>query len=428
MAHQEPKSKEFLEKEIIRLKKVNEALMDRVERGLGNKSPFSLFEKNVHLSTLVKERTLELEKMTTELENEKNKLSGIIQALPGAIFFFNNTFTVDRYFTTFLEQQFDIQEGIPLEKAIGNNFFDLVKKQVTRLSQNQEVVFFDFLSVSNDLERYYNCSVSSRNKGQFVLYIQDNTEKYLQEKLIKAQEGKILQSSKLASLGEMAAGVAHEINNPLAIINVSANMLKKLLVRNKIQIPAIETCVNNIEGTVSRISKIITVMRAISREPMEFRKEEVPLMDLIHDVFALCGERFKNNEVDLRLKIPDVGLGPTLYCDRVQLSQVLLNLLNNAYDATEGTHNRWIEVQYFEDSSYDMLSVKNSGKKISLDIIPKIFNPFFTTKEVGKGTGLGLSISKSILERHEGNIELRPESENTCFVLKLPKKSLNDHS
>jgi signal transduction histidine kinase len=72
--------------------------------------------------------------------------------------------------------------------------------------------------------------------------------------------------------------------------------------------------------------------------------------------------------------------------------------------------------------------VKNSGSKIPKDIIPKIFNHFFTTKDVGKGTGLGLSISKSILERHEGSIELQTESENTCFVLKLPKKSLKNHS
>lgn len=427
MAQQEPQSKNSLEQEITRLKKVNEALMERVERGLDSQSPFSLFEKNVHLSTLVKERTLELEKLTTELEDEKNKLSGIIQALPGAIFFFNYAYTVDRYFSTFLEHQFDIQEGLSLENAIGNDFFDLVKRQAAKLGQKVEVVFFDFLSVSDDLERYYNCSLSSRNQGQFVLYIQDNTEKYLQEKLIKAQEAKILQSSKLASLGEMAAGVAHEINNPLAIINVSANMLKKLLVRNKIQIPAIETCVDNIEGTVSRISKIITVMRAVSREPMEFRKEEVLLMDLIQDVSALCGEKFKNNEVDLRVKIPD-EFKATLYCDRIQISQVLLNLLSNAYDATEGASVRWIEVQYSEDSSYDLLSVKNSGNKIPKDIVPKIFNPFFTTKDVGKGTGLGLSISKSILERHQGSIELQTESENTCFVLKLPKKSLSDYS
>lgn len=427
MAQQEPNFKNSLEQEITRLKKVNEALMERVERGLDSQSPFSLFEKNVHLSTLVKERTLELEKLTTELEDEKNKLSGIIQALPGAIFFFNNTYTVDRYFSTFLEHQFDIQEGLSLENAIGNDFFDLVKRQAAKLGQKVEVVFFDFLSISDDLERYYNCSLSSRNQGQFVLYIQDNTEKFLQEKLIKAQEAKILQSSKLASLGEMAAGVAHEINNPLAIINVSANMLKKLLVRNKIQIPAIETCVDNIEGTVSRISKIITVMRAVSREPMEFRKEEVLLMDLIQDVSALCGEKFKNNEVDLRVKIPD-EFKATLYCDRIQISQVLLNLLSNAYDATEGASVRWIEVQYSEDSSYDLLSVKNSGNKIPKDIVPKIFNPFFTTKDVGKGTGLGLSISKSILERHQGSIELQTESENTCFVLKLPKKSLSDYS
>lgn len=424
MAQKETKSKEFLEKEIERLMKVNKALMDRVERDVGTRSPFAVFEKNVHLASLVKERTLELEKLTTELENEKTKLSGIIQALPGAIFFFNHHFKVDRVFTTFLEKRFNIHEGGQLDEIIGNDFFSIVKQQVEKISQNLEVVFFDFLQINEDHECYYACSVSSRTKDQYVLYVQDNTEKYLQEKLIKEQEAKILQSSKLASLGEMAAGVAHEINNPLAIINVAANMLGKLLKRNNIAIPAIVTSVETIEVTVARISKIITVMRTISRESMEFRKEEVPFIELIQDVFALCGERFKNNDVDLRLKISNPNQKVPVYCDRVQLSQVLLNLLNNAYDATEETENRWIEVRFSDDSQNDFICIENSGKKIEKNIIPKIFNPFFTTKDVGKGTGLGLSISKSIMDRHHGSIELAPESENTTFILKLPKKNL----
>lgn len=424
MEQKETKSKELLEKEIERLKKVNEALMNRVERDVGTRSPFAIFEKNVHLASLVKERTLELEKLTTELENEKNKLSGIIQALPGAIFFFNHHYKVDRSFTTFLEKRFDIQDGGQLEEIIGSDFFCIVKQQVEKISQNLEVVFFDFLQTKYDQEKYYACSVSSRTQDQYVLYIQDNTEKYLQERLIKEQEAKILQSSKLASLGEMAAGVAHEINNPLAIINVAANMLSKLIKRNNITIPGIVTSVETIEATVARISKIITVMRTISRESIEFRKEEVPFIELIQDVFALCGEKFKNNDVDLRLKISNPNQKIPIYCDRVQLSQVLLNLLNNAYDATEGTEDRWIEVRYSDDSQNDFICIENSGKKIEKSIIPKIFNPFFTTKDVGKGTGLGLSISKSIMDHHHGSIELSPESENTTFILKLPKKNL----
>lgn len=424
MVQKETKSKEFLEKEIERLKKVNEALMNRVERDVGTRSPFAIFEKNVHLASLVKERTLELEKLTTEFENEKNKLSGIIQALPGAIFFFNHHYQVDRSFTTFLEKRFDIQKGSQLEEIIGSDFFYIVKQQVEKISQNLKVAFFDFLQIRNDQERYYACSVSSRTRDQYVLYIQDNTEKYLQERLIKEQEAKILQSSKLASLGEMAAGVAHEINNPLAIINVAANKLSKLLKRNDITIPGIISSVETIEATVARISKIITVMRTISRESMEFRKEAIPFIELIHDVFALCGERFKNNEVDLRLKITNSNQKSSVFCDRVQLSQVLLNLLNNAYDATEGAKERWIEVRFWEDSQNDFICIENSGEKIRKDIVPKIFNPFFTTKEVGQGTGLGLSISKSIMDRHHGSIELAPNSRNTAFILKLPKNNL----
>lgn len=110
-----------------------------------------------------------------------------------------------------------------------------------------------------------------------------------------------------------------------------------------------------------------------------------------------------------------------MHCDRLQNSQVLLNLLNNAYDATDTNEERWIEVEYDENSQFDILTVTNSGPRISNEIISKIFNPFFTTKDVGKGTGLGLSISKSILDRHGGSIDVHPDSLYTSFVLKLPK-------
>lgn len=412
-----------LSKEIERLKKVNSALMDRVEGKLSSeKGPFSLFEKNVNLSAQVKERTNDLEQLTLALKNEKHKLSSIIQTLPGSIIIFDKKFHVDSSFETLIEAKFSSQHGYNLEEVVGQELSDIVRGHVNRIDKNHEVVIFDFYTELNGREVNYMCSVSSRDLHQFVLYIQDNTEKYMQDRVIKNQEAKILQSSKLASLGEMAAGVAHEINNPLAVIDVATDSLKKQIKRNNINNPSISNMVNVIESTVTRISKIITVMRTISRESPNFHKEDVLVMDVINDVFALCAERFKHNNIDLKLSIPPSKVKHLIYCDRIQISQVLLNLLNNAFDAIEGDKNAWIHVGFSENTIHDYITVENSGKRIADDVASKIFNPFFTTKEVGKGTGLGLPISKSIMENHLGSIELTA-SEHTRFLLKLPKRS-----
>ena len=416
----ELKTSEDLEREIERLKKVNESLMDRIERGMGSgSSSFSLFEKNVYLASEVKERTLELEKLTSEIESEKNKLAGIIQALPGDILIFDKDFIVNKSFNSFLVKKFNTKQGLALKQFLGEEFFNLVKSKVNRFDATSRVVFFDHLSGSEENYSYYTCSISSQNKNHYVLYIQDNTEKYLQDQRLKDQEAKILQASKLASLGEMAGGIAHEINNPLTIVNLAASSLKKMLIKNGVSVPGINQNVDIIEKTIQRISKIITGMKILSRESKEFRKESVSFKEIISDVMGLCTEKFKNNGVELRLRASGHEMDSKIYCDRLLISQILINLLNNAYDATEGQNERWVEIG-FSSGEIDIITIKDSGHGIPQHVKAKIFNPFFTTKEIGKGTGLGLSISKSIMENHGGTIELDNDSENTCFVLKLP--------
>ncbi|MEK6579858.1 MAG: HAMP domain-containing sensor histidine kinase, partial [Bdellovibrionota bacterium] len=107
---------------------------------------------------------------------------------------------------------------------------------------------------------------------------------------------------------------------------------------------------------------------------------------------------------------------------QTQLSQVLLNLFNNAYDAVQTLTDKWIKIKVADTDQWVEIWVTDSGPGISSEVVSKMFQPFFTTKGVGKGTGLGLSISKKIIETHGGTLNVEMESPNTCFRITLPKR------
>ncbi|MBT3982372.1 MAG: GHKL domain-containing protein [Bacteriovoracaceae bacterium] len=228
-------------------------------------------------------------------------------------------------------------------------------------------------------------------------------------------------TSKLASMGEMVGGIAHEINNPLAIINISVKNISKLANENKLSKENILEGVSNIEKTIIRISKIIDGLKTISRDTGKFEKTEVNLKDILQDIISLSSEKFRINEVSYRLDLEDKSFDKKILCDRVQISQVLINLLNNSYDAIENLDERWVEVRSLESQGFDIIKITDSGTGIPEKIQNSLFEPFYTSKGVGKGTGLGLSISKSILEMHHGSLEIDNSSQSTCFIIKLPK-------
>lgn len=237
----------------------------------------------------------------------------------------------------------------------------------------------------------------------------------------KECEKKLLLSSKMASLGEMASGIAHEINNPLTIINGKAMKLRMQLAQETVDPEKTREALWKIEATTERIAKIIKGLRSFSRNAEQDPMEEVQLSKIIDDTLELCRERFKNHGIELRLDCsPDI----LVECRATQISQVLLNLLGNAHDAIEMLPERWVSVEVTENGNTVDISVRDSGTGIPEDIAQKIMDPFFTTKEVGKGTGLGLSISKGIAEAHKGSLFYDASSKNTHFVFELPARQI----
>jgi len=234
----------------------------------------------------------------------------------------------------------------------------------------------------------------------------------------KEKELQLLQASKMSSLGEMSSGIAHEINNPLAIILGKSFQLKKVLAGMNVESEMVDKLINDIDRTVDRISKIVKGLRNFSRDGVRDPFEYRTIRSLVEDTLSFCGSRFMNHgiQVELELKNGD----STIQCRPTQISQVLLNLLNNAYDAIEDSSEKWVKIESHDMNGGVEISITDSGSGIPKNIQNKIMQPFFTTKEVGKGTGLGLSISHGIIRSHHGNFSIDPNCPNTRFVLQLP--------
>ncbi len=239
------------------------------------------------------------------------------------------------------------------------------------------------------------------------------------DELQKTYMANLTQTAKLASLGEMAAGIAHEINNPMTIIQGRAEQIKGLLVTEKIDVKKIDGVADNIMSSVQRVAKIIKGLRAFARFNADMEFTPVKLIDVVNETADLCKERFKVNNVALKIDINNENIIVT--SRGTQLSQVLLNLLNNAYDAIAERSDRWIAVNAFESDEFVQISITDSGAGIPLSIADKLFQPFFTTKGVDKGTGLGLSMSHGIIADHGGRIYIDHKSHNTRFVIEMPK-------
>lgn len=237
----------------------------------------------------------------------------------------------------------------------------------------------------------------------------------------RESELKLLQSARMATLGEMAGGIAHEVNNPLTIIHGRASQILRVIERGQLDINKLKSDISNIEATADRIAKIIRGLRSFSRDSSSDPMILAKIDGMVTEVLDLARERFKNHEVNLEVHF-DLSASDDILvsCRPQQIGQVLLNLINNAHDAVMDLKERWVRIDVARAGKMIRISVTDSGTGISYEVASKIMNPFFTTKEVGKGTGLGLSISKGIAEDHGGTLIYDSKSKNTRFVFEIP--------
>lgn len=252
-----------------------------------------------------------------------------------------------------------------------------------------------------------------------ILIIHDITEQHNLEAELRQARAAQVSSARMAALGEMAGGVAHEINNPLTIIQVKTSIIAKTLEKSENPPdPRILESLAKIDETCERISKIVKGLRAFSRNADSDPLLPTDIRSVIEDVLTLCRERFYHKGVRVEL---DASSSPVCDCRGVQIGQVLLNLLNNAFDAVCDRPDPWIRIHLRENLQMVTVAITDSGPGVPEEIRSRIMEPFFTTKEVGKGTGLGLSISKGLIEQHGGFLVQDTSKPHTTFLFCLPK-------
>jgi PAS domain S-box-containing protein len=435
--------KEFLQAQLLetekkKVKHANLELENKVEQRTGQ-----LLKANKFLKQEISERNRAEEHLRESEEKYRSILESMEEGyyefdISGGLTFFNDAFykivgyrreaLMDASYRKFTAPQY--------VKSVFRAFNNVYVSQ--KPSRD-----FEWQIVRNDGEiRHLEASVSLIKGSEglpkgFRGIIRDVTDRNLAEQSLKKAyqelkhtQSQLVQSGKLASIGELAAGVAHELNQPLMVIRGNAQLVKRFISKGNYDIEDLLKQMEPIERNTKRMMNIINHLRTFSRQS----KSQFYALDVnqvIEDSFLMVGEQLRLRNIEI-IKNLDPTL-PKIEGDTNQLEQVFLNLITNAKDAIsekcdgEKSQNGFsnsiqITTRLSEtDAKQIEILFKDTGNGIDDTARSSIFDPFFTTKEVGKGTGLGLSISYGIISDHNGKIEIADSgSEGTTFKVILP--------
>lgn len=274
------------------------------------------------------------------------------------------------------------------------------------------------ISVDITLSNY-----SSNNKKIAIISLHDlSEEKHNQTQRTQAMK-QLTHLSKLADIGVLAAGVAHELNNPLMIIQGFAENLELLFSgKEAIDRQEFHSQMSEILKATDRMAKIISKMTRIVRND-DFKIIPVDLRDVAEDILKLFMPQFRADSIDLETHFAESNMTK---CDPNQVEQVIINILTNAIHALkERTEGRRIVLRTFVVENEIHLEIWNNGPEIPHNIRDKIMSPFFTTKEVGKGTGLGLALSHGIISAHGGQLTFDSTASGTQFTIQLTHEPMS---
>lgn len=264
--------------------------------------------------------------------------------------------------------------------------------------------------------------LTNRVLALFVIWVTTYLCLDHKRKAAKIEEDRLTlaQTEKMASLGELAAGIAHELGTPLAAVQGRVELLAIQTGSTQIDADRVRDVAGIIQELTERMGRIIRGMRTFARDASSDPFRPTSPARVIREVLEFSADHLRKLNIDVRAENLDGGV--EILCREAQISQVLVNLIGNATDAIAGLPERWIELDLQKVGDAVQISVTDSGGGIPEDIRHRLMDPFFTTKEAGKGTGLGLSISQGIIESHSGSLWIDADCPNTRFVFSLPQQ------
>jgi len=314
-----------------------------------------------------------------------------------------------------------VQADVAVPLVLGGRLIGVVnlgQKVNYRKYTHEEIQFLSQLRLS--------ITIAFANSLQYIA-MQKNLQKWneeLEKKVdertnqLQSTQAQLVQAEKLATIGTLAGGVAHEINNPLTAVLTNAQILKMTANSDDIE------SVSLIEEGAKRCQAIIKKLMKYSRKPSDPEvMEKVSIQKVVDNTISFLNYQLKQENIELVLHdSKDIS---DIMGNAIELEQVITNLIINAKDAVKKeNHQGRIEIQTLEQNGSVSIIVRDNGHGISKENLPRIFDPFFTTKEVGKGTGLGLAVTFGIIRKHKGKVEVTSEvGKGTTFCVQLPKES-----
>lgn len=382
----------------------------------------------------------EVKKKQEEIELQDRELSSLYEKYKKSEkkyrSLFNNNpnpiFIIDRQTLEILDVNHRVEDeyGYTKNQLLGTPFLDLgdtsdetIKLGLQELEEGKAVLFTKKKHVKKDKTSFFvNIKVVNATYSHRTVLIASATD--ISESVEK--ETQLIQAGKLATLGTMAAGMAHEINQPLNVIQICADLILKMIKKGQ-SIPDEELVVmaNDIIDNVARAAGVIKHVRDFARQSdRDYKKLQIN--DPIKDVFKVLGHQLSVHSIEVDLELDDAI--PDIRAEHNRLEQVLINLVTNAIDSMDEKAEqqgpqvqKHLSIKTYSQDSFVVIEVYDTGVGMTEEVKTKIFEPFFTTKDTGKGTGLGTSISFGIIQDYKGTIDIESVvGEGARFIIKFP--------
>jgi PAS domain S-box-containing protein len=355
---------------------------------------------------------------------QEGRLREFINSLPGYVSWFDNELN-------YLDANAKLIElnHLSREELIGKNLGftgakdDLIQKIREFKNSNRAQSIEEITIVRDDGTKHFLTTMLRYRKDaaeeQISVLSLDVTPFKTKEIELEKRRLQLMTQEKFTALGEMAGGIAHEINNPLAIICGKADLLMMQKNRGLLSDENLDKQLKGIASTAQRIIRIVRSLKTLVRDGRIDNIEEITIAAAVEPLLDILYTRLEN--LGVTLTIEKEGLETKMRCGSIELGQVLMNLIINSAQAVEPLEEKWVKIHVQTTDSKVRIVVTDSGSGISDEVQRKLFQPFFTTKAPGVGTGIGLSLSRELMQKQQGDLFYESGNAHTTFVLELPR-------